>query len=270
MPLPVFECCCVVVIVATLAAMARARRAVLGEYAVLAVAGWLGEQSCVAWYRFYAYAPGWHLRLGHVPVLVPLIWPLVILSARDVVRACFPEARWPAALVGLVVVFDASLVEVVAVRAGLWGWAEPGHLGVPILGVLGWGYFAFGASLRPRGLLQLVFGLLVAHALILASWWGLFRWTLRGELGWSGFAPWALLSVVGAIAVVAARRRGHGLGLDVAGPRVLAAGLFVALLLTTAPRDPKLLLHTALVAVPYLLATSFRVRAAPSCTPRTS
>ncbi len=81
---------------------------------------------------------------------------------------------------------------------------------------------------------------------------------------------WALLSVVGAIAVVAARRRGHGLGLDVAGPRVLAAGLFVALLLTTAPRDPKLLLHTALVAVPYLLATSFRVRAAPSCTPRTS
>lgn len=255
MPLPVFELCCVVVVAVTLALMVRARREALSEYAVLAVAGWCGEQSCVAWYRFYAYAPGWHGRLGHVPVLVPLIWPLVILSARDVVRSCFPSARFPAVLVGLVVAFDASLVEVVAVRAGLWSWAEPGHLSVPIVGVLGWGYFAFGASLRPRGLLPWLLGLAAAHVLILVTWWGFFRWTARGELGIGGFLPWASLSVAGTVAVLRARARGHGLPPSVAGPRMLAAGLFVALLVTTAPRDPRLLAHTALVAVPYLLAT---------------
>src|SRR5437762_508757 len=67
----------------------RARRAL--EVALLAAAGWLGEQTCITAYRFYEYAPGWRARLGDVPALVPLIWPLVVLSARDVVRALWPD-----------------------------------------------------------------------------------------------------------------------------------------------------------------------------------
>ena len=119
MPLPVFEIACVLVITLTLATMSRAvaPRALLRDYAALAVAAWVGEDSAIAFYRFYAYAPGWHLRVHHVPVLVPLIWPLVILSAREVVSKLWPEVRaWRPLVVGAVVAFDASLVEVVAVR----------------------------------------------------------------------------------------------------------------------------------------------------------
>ena len=138
MPQSLFEAACVFVIVVTLAMTARARpaRGLLADYFVLAAAGWVAEQSCIQAYRFYSYAEAWSIHVGDVPLLVPLIWPLVILSARDVVSSLWPGARrWSPLLVGAVVAFDASLVEVVAVRAGLWSWTEPGHLGVPVIGI---------------------------------------------------------------------------------------------------------------------------------------
>ncbi|MCC6526085.1 MAG: hypothetical protein IT373_25785, partial [Polyangiaceae bacterium] len=53
-------------------------------------------------------------------------------------------------------------------------------------------------------------------------------------------------------------RRGRGLVRGVWLPRVLAALLFVALLVTTDPTSAPLWAHTALVAVPYLAATRLR------------
>lgn len=267
-PLPVFEITCAVIVVATLLTMARSRdrRALALDYATLAVAAYAGEQSCITLYRFYAYADAWHGRLGSVPVLVPLIWPLVILSARDVARALLPPGagRVRAALAVLAIVsFDASLVEVVAVRAGLWSWAEPGHLGVPLVGVLGWGYFAFGASLPLGRVAGALAGLAATHGLVLASWWAVFRWTARGELGAAGFAPLAAASALGTFAALRARRQGRAMGPEVWAPRVLAAGLFFVLLATTAPGEPSLLAHAALVAVPYLAATSLRGTRSP-------
>ena len=41
---------------------------------------------------------------------------------------------------------------------------------------------------------------------------------------------------------------------------MIAASLFVALLVTCAPSDRTLWLHTLAVAVPYLLATDFRLQ----------
>ncbi len=269
MPLPVFEIACVAVVVLTLAAMARTRapRELVLDYAALAAAAFAGEDSCVALYRFYAYADGWHARLHHVPLLVPLIWPLVILSARGVTGSLWPAVgRLRPLLVGAVVAFDASLVEVVAVRSGLWSWAEPGHLGVPLIGILGWGYFAAGADWalsrgwRLRRAALLVVAPAVAHALILASWWGLFRWTLRGDFGaWSSVGM-ALVGAAALASVVVARARGHAIAPSVAGPRMIAAALFFALLLTTAPESAPLWAHVASVAVPYLAATSLRER----------
>ena len=123
MPLVVFELACVLIVIATLSLLLRRRpaRELLPMYGALAIAGLGGEASCVAWYRHYDYHAPWHLRLIGVPILVPLIWPLVILSAREVVTALWPAVSGArrAALVGALVVFDASLVEVVAVRAGL-------------------------------------------------------------------------------------------------------------------------------------------------------
>ncbi len=261
-----FEAACVAVIGLTLAAMARTRPVdqLLRDYAVLAVAAWIGEESCVAWYDFYHYAPAWHVRLDRVPVLVPLIWPLVILSARQVTRALRPGRGVGRAIaVGAVVAFDASLVEVIAVRAKLWGWAEPGHLGVPVIGILGWGFFAMTADLvlqqrwRWRRLALIVAAPAGAHLLILASWWGLFRWTVRGDLGDSSVAA---VLVIGALATLwVARRRaaGYAIPLETALPRVTAAVLFLILLLTTAPADLRLWLHVVALSVPYTWASNF-------------
>ena len=261
-PVAVFEFSCVVVIGMTFAAMARTRglRALASDYLSLGIAAYVGEQTCISLYRFYAYHPTWHAFVGSVPLLVPLIWPLVVLSARDVADALLPRAgRLARACVVLMIVsLDASLVEVVAVRAGLWSWAEPGHLGVPIVGIVGWGFFAGGTSYPRNRVIAGVAGIATTHVLVLASWWGLFRWTARGELGSAGFALLAVVSTAAAALAFRERRRGHCLRPIVWYPRVIAAGLFFVLLAVTAPRDKALLLHATLVAAPYLVATSFR------------
>jgi hypothetical protein len=275
-PFPGFELACVAIVALTLAAMARVRPwpALLGDYVALALAGWLGEETCVAWYRFYGYSPAWHGHLDHVPVMIPLIWPLVILSARAVVDAVAPDlGRWRPLLVGALVVFDASLVEVIAVRARLWAWAEPGHLEVPVLGILGWGFFAVGADialgLRRRAArpvtqvavtaIGLLLALALTHLLIVGAWWGCFRWVVRGRLGDASFVGLAGIAALALAGAWAARRRGRALPLDVALPRMVAAALFLITLAVVAPGDRRLWLHTALVAAPYLAITELRL-----------
>ncbi len=267
MPLPVFEIACVIVVALTLWAMSRARDvgALLRDYAALAVAAWVSEDTSIAFYGFYTYAPGWHLHVHHVPVLVPLIWPLVVLSAREVVSRLWPDMRaWRPLAVGAVVAFDASLVEVVAVRAELWSWAEAGHLGIPLIGILGWGYFAAGAELalaRGRPGLAILTGPLATHVLVLLTWWGLFRWTLRGPLGVSSIVGLVVAAALALVVVLRRRRAGpHALPLDLAMPRMIAASLFVVLLVMTAPFDGPLWTHAACVAIPYLAATSYSLR----------
>lgn len=262
-----FQLLCAAVVVLTLRAMSRARpaREVARELAALAVAGFLGEETCIALYGFYAYAPGWHLRIHHVPLLVPLIWPLVILSARDVVGALLPRlgAVPRAAAVACGVAIDAALIEVLSVRAGFWSWAEPGLSGVPIIGILGWSYFAFGATLalelpaasaRTRAIAVVLVGPAVAHLMILASWWGCFRWILRGELGGAAVAVHvALLGLVTAV-VARARRAGRSVPPRVWQPRLAATALFVLVFAATAIGSPA---HAAILvstAAPYLAA----------------
>jgi hypothetical protein len=267
MPLPVFEIACVIVVALTIASTSRRRdlAGLLRDYAAVAVAAWVGEDTSIAFYRFYAYAPGWHFHVHHVPILVPLIWPLVVLSARDVVSKLWPGAGWwrPLAVGGLVV-FDASLVEVVAVRAGLWSWTEAGHLGIPLIGIAGWGFFAAGADValsRGRPIAAILTGPLATHVFVLATWWGLFRWTLRGELGMASVVGLVAVAVIALMVVARRRRAGYAIPLDLAMPRMLAASLFVALLVTTAPLDGPLWTHAACVAIPYLAATSYDVTA---------
>jgi hypothetical protein len=217
----------------------------------LVLAAWLGEQSCISLYHFYAYAPGWHLKIGDVPALVPLIWPLVILSSYDVVDALWPP-RTPLKVAALVVI-DASLMEVVAVAAGLWTWSEPGYLGVPLIGILGWGFFALGAAFAE----DLAVTLLTTHALLLATWWGALRWVLRRDLGPRAVAGFAVIAAVLAVAVLRARPR--AMPLATAIPRGIATLLFVGLLLYLGPaRAPLAWAHFGLVAVPYLLAIRWK------------
>lgn len=266
MPIRTFEAACVVIVIATLAAMSKRTgpRPLLTDYALLAVAGLIGEQTAISAYRFYTYDDAWDARLFDVPLLVPLIWPLVILSARDVAAGLFPTTSGlaRAAVVGAIVVIDASLVEVVAVRAGLWSWAEGGHLGVPVLGILGWGFFALGADWTlsrwpalPARAAVLVLAPAIAHALIVASWWLVLKWTLRGALGDTSMVALVILAAALVGLVVRARRRGHAIPFDVAWPRVFAASLFFVLLVIVAASDVRLWIHVGCVALPYVIAT---------------
>lgn len=277
MPLPLFEFACIFVVILTLIIMARRKpwRDLLTDYSALAVAGWVGEETCVRFYGYYHYATHWHGRLDEVPILVPLIWPLVILSARDVAASVWPTITTFRPLVVLgIVAFDASLVEVIAVRAGFWSWVDGGHLGVPIIGILGWGYFALGAdwalsakfitrelSRAERFAATLVVAPLVTHALIQLTWWGFFRWAQRNPLG--DVSLWGLAGVsLGVLAcVLIARRKGTGIPMSIALPRMVAASLFFALLVTTAPTDGPLWMHTAAIAIPYFAASQFKMDA---------
>ena len=265
MSLARFELACLGIVALTLVVMARGRRPdeLLASYATIALAAWAGEETCIRFYGFYAYTPAWHAFVLDVPLLVPLIWPLVVLSAIDVTRALLPATACSttrAALTGAIVAFDASLVEVVAVRAGFWSWAEPGHLGVPLVGVLGWGFFACGIALRGAAPRATTIGaaLFLTHALVLASWWLFFRWTARGDLGAAGFVPFGALSIAGVVFAVRARAAGRVLDPSVWGPRVLAASLFFVLLVLTAPRSTALWTQVALVAAPYVMVTALR------------
>lgn len=284
MSLSVFELCCLPIVALTLASLAWVRRqrgasidVLFMQYVTLAVAGYLGEETCISWYRFYHYAPGWHFKLDHVPVLIVLIWPLFILSGRDMGALFFP--RVPAWLAtSLFVLFDASLVEVIAVRAGYWSWAEAGHLSVPLIGILGWSFFAVGAAfgLSSRAWRSPFLGALVTialafastHALILGAWWGGFRFAARGDLGRAGFAPLIAFALLGLGLLVHAARAGranapraqvsHRLGalLRVVFPRLAATVLFVWIAAHTvvSMNDP-LLAHIGVVAGTYVLAS---------------
>jgi hypothetical protein len=282
MPIALFEALCVAVIAITLALMARTRRpAELAlEYTALAAAAWIGEETCVAWYGHYHYAAAWHGRLARVPALVALIWPLVVLSARGVVSGLWPAARGAGRVlaVGLVVTIDASLVEVVAVRAGLWAWTEGGHLGVPLIGIFGWGAFAAsaeacalaGAALPGRArrlgpLLTPALAPWLTHGLLVAAWWLLLRHVLRGDLGWGSVLALPLVGGAAAAAVVRARRAGGAVGPATAAPRAIAALLFLSLLLATAPAAWPLWLHVAAVSAPAFAALlPLRPRSVPS------
>lgn len=292
MNIALFEGLCVVVILLTLGTMARfsdamggegpARaeegrvaplgmgrsvRGLLSDYALLALAGFVGEQTSITFYRHYTYAPDWHARVMDVPVLVPLIWPLVILSAREVRTSLFPDAKGlkRAALLGLFVTIDASLMEVLATRAGLWSWSEAGYLEVPLLGMLAWGLFAAAVdgmldALRgPARLLVIPGAVVLGHSLICMTWWYGLRWVLRDDFSQAGMLAVVLLSV--GFSVYAFRlRKTRRLPPRVVLPRMAAALVFVALFLSTAATSWPHWVHLIAIAVPYCLVTAWPKR----------
>jgi hypothetical protein len=183
------------------------RRALVARLLAIAAAAWIGEESCIRLYGFYGYAPPvsdarWTVMLWDVPLAIVCIWPVVVQSSLDVARVLLPEqserplAR--AALVGALVTIDAALIEPISVSAHLWAWTEAGPFAVPLIGVLGWGFFAFGISwvLERRPLAALWAGPLACHALLLVCWWGGLRWLPRGGQTWPLVIGAALLSLL--------------------------------------------------------------------------
>ena len=231
-------------ILALAVALRRERAKFLLDAAALGAAAWIAEDLCIRLFGFYAYAPGWSLRLDRVPVMVAAIWPFVILSARDL-------ARTPLAA-GALICFDAALVEPVAVRAGLWTWIEPGLFGVPLIGVAGWGVFgAISLALLGTGrrLLVVIAAPLLANVALVALWWGAFRWGPRSELP----AAAAIALACAAAALLVARSRRALAPLDAMLPRGAAALLFFSL--AGVHGGPALWIFCAPFAAPYLWMT---------------
>lgn len=240
------------------------RRVALAWVAMILVSSWAAEDTSIRRYGMYAYPDSWWPILDRVPLLVVAIWPLVVLTARAVVGDLFPDLaplRRSLAVAALVLV-DASLVETVAVAAGLWSWAEGGYLGVPLIGMVGWAAYAFAiswplervaAALRgPRAwalaLAVPLAALALTHAGLVAAWWGFFRHALRQEL--PAGAAWGALAVA-TVATFGLRRRGRRISAGVAIPRIAATSIFLALLVLHV-RRPENVVHFSAVAVAYL------------------
>ncbi|MCA9564204.1 MAG: hypothetical protein KC561_11980, partial [Myxococcales bacterium] len=134
---------------------------------------------------------------------------------------------------------------------------------VPLIGLVGWGFYGALASLwldrAERGPLFLswswVVNVVLAHLLLIVAWWGALRWMLRFEFGQPGMVVFGAIAALYAMAIW---RSGRRVGPTFVIPRIMATSVFVALVLSGAVQYPELLwVHLGLTALPYLLATDW-------------
>ncbi len=242
-------------------------RVFLRRVALVAAASWIAEDTCLHLYDFYAYHPDWVPYVDRMPLMVCLIWPGVVMSSLELAqRLLGPLRQRLVPLVGAALVLaDASFMEPLAVKAGLWKWFEPGFFGVPPIGVLGWAYFS-GAAMAlfcandRRGkpgtadLWVLLIAPAVAHALLLVTWWGALRWVNVPLASW-GVAAVAWAVGLGLALLALARRASQLIPLGAMATRIPAALFFFGLLVLHGGDDPALILFALAFAPPYLALT---------------
>ena len=236
---------------------------------LLALASWLAEDTCIRLYGFYAYNPDWSLFLDKMPLMIALIWPSVILSAWELARYLLSKGdrRLPLA-VGAMVFADAWLIEPVAVQSGLWSWFEPGLFDVPPIGVLGWAFFAAlsvavfewvdrGNRRSKADLAVLIVAPVGAHLLLIASWWGLFRWVNLEIPAWPAVG---LLCAISLFLAVSAGRAGVSARIPAAAifTRIPAALFFFGLLAVYGRGEYALWIWALAVAPPWLAITPWK------------
>ena len=234
--------------------------------ALLAAASWIGENSVIHAYHFYQYSPQWSLFVDRVPLMILLIWPVVIHSAWDLIRRLAGRGSLGAAVAaGALVLTDASLIEPVAVAAGLWSWNAPGLFEVPPIGVLGWSYFAALCLVildqveRRRARWPWELSLLAApaagtHVLLLVTWYGALRWVSVTIAPWPVVGLLWLISLLLTIAAIHSPRSRHVPRLELL-LRVPAALFFFVLLGLHGRDQPALVAYTLGFAPPYLALT---------------
>lgn len=241
--------------------------ALLRRLSLLALAAWAAQDTCIRAYGLLEYNQSWWLFLDRVPVLVVLVWPIVLQSARDLGTCLWAGRDRPTALRVALTVFglvlaDASLIESVSVQSGLWRWTEPGVFAVPPIGILGWAYFAaiavylFERAAWRHSLWQEALVLLIApagtHLLLFVSWWGALRWVNVALPAW----PAVLLAWIVSVALAA---RASQLGTRQRVPPILLwlrlpAALFFFVLLAIHGRQSGFLAAYALAFAPPYLA----------------
>jgi hypothetical protein len=241
-------------------------RHLLLRLGLLAAAGWVGEDTMIRAYHFYAYSEDtWAIFIDRVPLAIAMIWPVVIHSAWDLARVLARASpRAVPFIAGAIVLADAALIEPIAVRAGLWRWTEPGLFAVPPIGVVGWAVFAVlaiavltGVSekrrLRADALAVIVLAPAGTHAVLLALWWSLFR-SVNGEVAPEpAIAVLVILSVAATLFVLRSRAAAR-VRLGDLVVRIPGAAFFFVLLAAHA-EDGALVAWTLAFAAPYLALT---------------
>jgi uncharacterized membrane protein len=253
-------------------ALEKDRRGALRDAFLIALGAFLGEDTCIRGYGFYLYSHKWHLFADRVPVVVLLIWPAVVLSGLKIAKALVPRCSQTPASLALavfgIVTFDAALIEPVAVASELWHWTQQGIFHVPLIGILGWGFYAGcivftlehtneRAWLRPLAPVPAVLG---AHLLLLSAWWMVFRHVLRLEI-----AVHVCLGLALAVSLVyLSAVRGARAVLDKRDlvARGAATSLFV-ILLAQRP-DAQLYAYAACFTLPHLALLVASLRAKPA------
>jgi hypothetical protein len=230
---------------------------------VVSVACWITEETCIRFYGFYSYNPSWSLFLGHIPILIILIWPVLIHSSWDLASQLSSQRPKLTPLsTGALVCADAFLIEPVAVNAGLWAWSEPGIFHVPPIGILGWGIFAFFCTLfferksPPSNSKKHIGWILVVpvigtHVLLLGIWWGALRW-INGDVPSVLVAGVAwVLSILFTLNIL---RQGTGKHIKKKTllSRIPASLFFLVLLFSNASGKEVLLLYVLASVPPYI------------------
>lgn len=262
----VIELSCIAIVALYVVVRSRADSkplAFLGRLLLLMIASWLAENVVIHAYAFYGYSPRWSIFVDRVPLMVITIWPVVIHSAWDLARYLTPRSERVPLVASLLVLADASLIEPIAVNAGLWWWNEPGLFEVPPIGILGWVFFAWACFkvFENRKLSRpwvLAIAPTVVHPMLLVSWWLLFRW-INVTL-----PPWPVVGLAAALSIalaIGAHRRGVGAAIPPTELllRVPAAAFFFVLL-AVYRSEPALVAYALCFAPPYLVLTAQSLR----------
>jgi hypothetical protein len=241
----------------------RAPRQVVLRFLLLALSSWLAENSVITLYGFYRYSPDWSLFIDHVPLAIILIWPVVIHSAWDLARHCLTNPSRVPLLAATIVLADASMIEPISVAAGLWQWTEPGLFKVPPIGILGWALFSLVAvfllekSQDRRALLLLIpLPPLLVHPLLLACWWGFFRWVNQPINAWWVAVPLCAFSLVFSVWLWKRKIR-HRIPLLELNLRLPAALFFFVLLALYGGGNTALYVYACAFAPPYLVLSNY-------------
>jgi hypothetical protein len=235
----------------------------IAKLAIVSAGSWIAEESSILLYNFYSYSPAWSLFLGHVPVMVIVIWPVIIHSAWELASQLLrPNRGLVPAVAAAIVCSDALFIEPLASHAGLWTWNEPGIFDVPPVAILGWTYFAFLCILllewgsRPNVSIRTLLPVLLlpaicTHLLLLGTWWAAFRWiSTPFEPKVVAGAAWAISLLL--VCVILLNMAGKRVERKTLLLRLPAAVLLFTLLALKVTGPTSLVVYAVAFAPPYL------------------
>ena len=249
----------------------------LARAVILSTSAWAAEESCILLYCFYDYHPGWYLFLDRVPLLIVVIWPVIIFSARELTSRLRRVHPGKGVFAGAAVVAtDALFIEPLCVSAGLWSWNLPGLFNIPPIGILGWFFFAllcmclmgnkrWKGTITAYDLLLLVIPVAGTQFLLLLSWWGALRW-INFPLPTPAVVGLSWCVSLFMILIIHNKQTGRGIKKRTLLLRLPAAVFFFGLLVVKAADPFPLVAYAIAFVPPYVMLMVQQYRRQPHVT----